>query len=118
MSLGSGAEGTTPVLFRSQRPGRGGISRGRGDAPLTFGEPGERESEFAAQALPAARFAESSTEFAGVATGAPRVAPIETGPVSGNSESAAGAPSAERRIAPRHRDAVRRFFSSPAKKGD
>lgn len=118
-SLGEGEnEGSIPVLFRTSRPGSGGISRGRGDAPLSFGDAGERESEFAAQALPSARFAESSTQNVGVATGAPRVAPVESTPAAGGNDSAAGAPSAERRIAPRHRDAVRRFFSPTPKKSN
>lgn len=94
-------------------PGRGGVSRGRGDAELMFGEesPG-RTDAFEARALDPARNLDlEHSTMLGVGAGAPRVAPEGEAAGGGDIQASAGSNAWRRRLAPRHRDAVRDFFA-------
>jgi hypothetical protein len=96
-------------------PGRGGISRGRGDADLTWGEEAAgRSEEFTPQALDPAKVLDpASTAVLGVGAGAPAVEPTAESAGLAATSGAAGEGVARRRLAPHHRDAVQRFFSGP-----
>ncbi|MEO6708521.1 MAG: hypothetical protein ABIP42_03035 [Planctomycetota bacterium] len=96
-------------------PGSGGVSRGRGDAPMTWGDETQGRSEdFSAKALEPARVLDAeSTGVLGIGATAPTVdAQGESG-----GAATAGASTGEgawrRRLAPHHREAVKQFFSGP-----
>ncbi|HDZ19910.1 MAG TPA: hypothetical protein ENH78_01270, partial [Phycisphaerae bacterium] len=73
------------------RPGRGGVSRGRGDAAMTWRDPTSKENTaFEEQVLPPASLAAiRDSERIGLSTGAPTVA--EAGPSAGGALTRASA---------------------------
>ena len=92
-------------------PGRGGITRGRGDAALTYsGDTPEADRDFAAQQLPST--APLSLEWSTTAIGLaePQADPVESQSAGSAGEEGAGAAAWQRRLAPHHRDVVKRFF--------
>ena len=93
-------------------PGRGGINRGRGDAPLTWGEETLPADRFKAQPLPpgAARSADDWTPLV-VLPGAPQESPELSSPAAARAYAAAAGQAAWRRtLAPRHQSAVKKYF--------
>lgn len=95
------------------QPGRGGVSRGRGDAELTWGEetPG-RTDQFEARALDPARNLDlEHSMLLGIGAGAPDVAPQAESAGDGAIQASAGSSAWRRRLAPRHREAVKDFFA-------
>jgi hypothetical protein len=91
---------------------RGGTSRGRGDAPMTWTDGSSEEgAKFKEEALsPSDRL--SDAEFVGVSRAAPQLSDesvqVENGALAG-AQSGGGAAHAQV-ILPRHRSAVQRFF--------
>ena len=116
------AEGQSPADGASALvdlgPGRGGVSRGRGDADMIWGaeSPG-RTDEFAPKQLPGGRQLDpDQSALLGVAAAAPEVEP-QADSAGSQATAAAEARSAwRRRLAPAHREAVKRFFA-PADDG-
>lgn len=114
---GDGKMSIAEMLARLQgQPGRGGLTRGRGDAPMIYGkESSEQGVKFKAQILPpsAIKSLKDSYQFAETAT-APdgktaKQVPATAGVVQGNP---AGKGSAVRQvILPQHRGTVRRYFA-------
>lgn len=101
-------------LWCGSRPGRGGVNRGRADAPMTWTDPSNTEGvDFTEQVLPPATLAAlKKSRLVGVGVGAPTVAK-PTGPVGGGALGAAGAGGGSAHthtILPRHRGAVGRYF--------
>lgn len=98
-------------------PGRGGVSRGRGDAALDFsGETPGRSDQFEARVLSPAEFLDSeSTAIVGVGATAPDVAPAAEGGGLVETKASAGKAAWKRRVAPHHRDAVQNFFGGGKK---
>lgn len=98
-------------------PGSGGISRGRGDAPLDYSSRTDGTTDpFEAKELPQAEYLDQeSTAVVGVGAADPTVAP--SGGVSGlvDTEASTGKTAWKRRVAPRHREAVRGFFGGDEK---
>ncbi len=107
---GSGSAGAVAIGI----PGAGGVSRGRGDAELTWGaETPGRLADFEAKLLPRAeRLDLASSELSGIGFVAP--VPNAAGESAGTAEveGSLGRSTFHRRLAPRHRDAVSRFFST------
>lgn len=100
-------------------PGTGGVSRGRGDAELVWGEesPGAAE-RFRPAALDPARFLDpASSALVGVGSTSPAEAPAAESAGLAPVEGAGGESAWRRRLAPRHRQAVRGFFG-PRKAGE
>jgi hypothetical protein len=93
-------------------PGRGGINRGRGDAPLTWGNESLPLDRFKAQALPPGA-ARSPDDWAPMAAmpGTPQESP-ESSARSAARQYGAGAGQAawRRTLAPRHQSAVKKYF--------
>jgi hypothetical protein len=95
-------------------PGRGGINRGRADAPMTWSQGSAEEgAAFKEQVLPAASLAALKESMTlGVSIGAPSVQ--EAVPSSGldvlNSSNAGGGEAVRHTILPRHQGAVKRYF--------
>ncbi len=94
-------------------PGRGGINRGRGDAPLFMGDPSDESgTAFKEKKLPpgAVRGLKDS-RLLGVSKGTPGDLPREASVVGGLEKAEAGAGSAHTQpIPPRHRGVVERYF--------
>ncbi|MDH3583433.1 MAG: hypothetical protein OER86_04385, partial [Phycisphaerae bacterium] len=96
------------------KPGRGGITRGRGDAPLTWKDPSSEQGvKFKEQVLPPSDFsAMKQSQLVGVSVGAPKLAErVEAGSsVALRRAAAAGGSAAKQTVLPRHRAAVERYF--------
>ncbi len=102
-------------LAQCQKPGKGGVSRGRGDAEMTWTDEASRENvTFKEQVLPPGRAATlKDAELQGVSVGAPVVADGAASAGGGGLDlSTAGRGSARTQvILPEHKKAVQRFFS-------
>lgn len=95
-------------------PSQGAVTRGRADAPMTWGEesPG-RSEDFAPEALTPAEYADAERSgLLGLAQGVPEVAPLEEGAGLVEVEASSGGSAWRRRLAPSHRQAVRNFFQA------
>jgi hypothetical protein len=93
-------------------PGSGGINRGRGDAPLTWGKESLPLDRFKAQALPpgAARRADDWAPLAEM-PGAPQESAESSGRSAARQYASAPGQAAWRRtLAPRHQSAVKKYF--------
>lgn len=110
-----GGNGVGQCLASSSRPGRGGISRGRGDAAMTWTGGTDRDGlEFKEKALPPGAVTSlKDAQLQAISIGNP-----ESDQPSGDSTggaldlSAAGSGSARTQvILPEHRKAVQRYFS-------
>jgi hypothetical protein len=94
------------------RPGRGGINRGRADAELTWGKESLPLDRFKSQELPpgAARSPDDWTPVVEM-PGAPRESPAASVSSAARHYNAAAGQSAWRRsLAPRHQSAVKKYF--------
>ena len=93
-------------------PGRGGVTRGRGDAALEFsGETTGRTDEFEAQELDPAEWLDpQSTALVGAAAAEPDVEPAAQSGGLTDVKASSGRAAWKRRVAPHHREAVQRFF--------
>jgi len=94
-------------------PGRGGIDRGRADAPMTWTDgSSEEDTKFEKQVLPPSAVADlKKSLLAGVSTGAPHADKPESSTGGALTDAAAGGGSARTRvILPRHRGTVKRYF--------
>lgn len=93
-------------------PGRGGLGRGRADATLDhLGATEVDLSGLRAEQLPDGIAPPDKWDVAGIGRAEPEVAPERARPGTGRAPSGGpGSASARRNLAPRHRDAVRRFF--------
>jgi hypothetical protein len=95
------------------RPGQGGVNRGRGDAPLTWGKETALFDKFKAQPLPpgAARSADDWSPVVEL-PGTPQASP-QRGAASAARSYAGGAGQAawRRSLAPRHQSAVKKYFA-------
>ena len=104
--------GTMTVTEMMNSWGRGGVDRGRGDAPMTWTDrSSERGAKFKEQVLPSSLAGLKDSELIGRSTGAPGVeksGPQQAGALKG---AAAGGGSAfTQTVLPRHRGAVNRYF--------
>jgi hypothetical protein len=94
------------------RPGRGGISRGRADAELTYGRETLPADRFKAQALPPG-YVRSPDDWAPVVNlpGAPNVTPEVSGRAAARAYAEdAGQAAWRRTLVPRHQSAVKKYF--------
>ncbi len=107
-----------PLEFNSSAPdgdgdpGSGGINRGRGDAPLTWGKESLPFDRFKAQALPPGA-ARSPDDWAPLAEmpGTPQASPESSGRSAARQYAQAAGQAAWRRtLAPRHQSAVKKYF--------
>ena len=101
---------------REGNPGRGGINRGRGDAPMLWGdESDEQKVKFTPQELPPISiFPDEEMPVVGIKIIEPKE--MEA-PIAGGAgrvldfNNIVGSEAWQRRISPRHRGLVRRYFS-------
>ena len=102
---GSGPDG-------NGKPGSGGINRGRGDAPLTWGQESLPLDRFKAQALPpgAARSPDDWAPLAEMPGTPQESAQAGTRSAARQYASAPGQAAWRRTLAPRHQSAVKKYF--------
>jgi len=101
--------------------GSGGISRGRGDAPMMWGEESDlANTKFKEVVLPPGVLDDPSEEVLGLTFKEPEVNPAESAPRQElrKSDPSAGRATWDRKLNPRHRDVVRKFFDSERKTQD
>ena len=95
------------------RPGKGGITRGRGDAHLEYKNQTKGATDaFKAKRLPPGRQPSKEWELSGLRRSTPTVQPERAGASGSQGDGGAGEASWRRRLAPRYRDVVRRYFST------
>jgi len=95
-------------------PGKGGVTRGRGDAELLYaGDTADSAVELAPEQLPASGQMAPSWMVSGVQVVEPVANPVEDTTPGGAGGAGAGEGAWHRRLAPRHRAAVERFFGPP-----
>ena len=88
------------------------MNRGRADAYLNYDHETEGSTDaFQARKLPPGGRPSTEWERVGLRRTAPEVAPERDGSAGSAGDTGSGAASYRRKLAPRHRDAVRRFFS-------
>jgi hypothetical protein len=95
------------------RPGRGGATRGRADAELTWGEEStEQGVKFKETALPPGFLEDPKEEIVGVRLSAPKVDAAESAPAGALREfqTATGRETWQRKLRPRHKEVVKEFF--------
>jgi hypothetical protein len=93
-------------------PGRGGVTRGRADAEMTWGKESQPADRFKPQALPPG-FVRGPDDWAPIVSmpGAPTVAPDTNGPAAARVyRDEAGQAAWRRTLAPRHQSAVKKYF--------
>lgn len=102
------------LVAMCSQPGSGGVSRGRGDAMLTWTDPSTRENaSFKEQALKPGRMPGlDESRLEGLSASAPEVPEAAAGGSPGalGAAGAARGSSPQAVILPRHREAVKRFF--------
>ncbi len=116
-SCGKECEGELCSSCSGSRPGRGGVTRGRGDAEMTWGdESDETGVQFKETVLPPGLQDDPKDEVLGITRSAP-----EVDPATGVSRAAArsidptaGREAWSRKLRPRHRGVVRKFFDTAA----
>ncbi len=93
------------------RTGSGGVSRGPGSAPISWGtETEDLAALMQARGLPPPASLEEAMRLVQVAALAPEAQPLAEGVGEAAASGATGEAAWQRRVGPRHRDAVRRFF--------
>jgi hypothetical protein len=109
---GTGPGGACPLHGAGARPGRGGVSRGPGALPLTWGdETPELAEELEVVALPAPRSLDEAMAVIATARSAPDAQPLAEGVQAGASgTTTSGDATYHRRLKPAHRAVVRDFF--------
>lgn len=112
--LAEGRSAKQAAAAACNQPGRGGISRGRGDAPMTWKDPTTDDgAKFTEQVLPPASLSQlKDSESVGVSVGAPELADPTAAHAGGAlSGRETGDSSAQTQaVLPRHRGAVKRYF--------
>ena len=98
-----------------QAPGRGGVSRGRGDAALTWTDPATQENTaFKTERLAPGGLPDlEQSQLQGVSFSAPETAdaaaPVASGALA--SDGVATGVAAPAAVLPRHREAVKQYFN-------
>ena len=97
------------------RPGRGGVTRGRGDAELTWGDEADKQgTKFKEVVLPKGMLDQPKDDIVAIQKTAPNEEAADSAPRSArrDDEAAAGQATWNRKLNPRHRNAVRKYFDS------
>lgn len=97
----------------SETPGNGGVSRGRGDAKLTYGdESTEDGTKFKEVALPPGFLDQPGEDVTQITPAAPDETPSASAPRSGKKkiDAASGNEAVNRTLRPRHKSVVKRYF--------
>lgn len=105
---------------QGNRPGKGGVTRGRGDAEMTWGEESDKQgTKFKEVILPRGVLDQPNDDLIGIQKTAPNEEAVESAPRSAKRlhDPAAGQATWNRKLNPRHRNAVRQYFESKPEQG-
>ncbi len=105
-------------LGACQEPGQGGITRGRGDAEMVFGEESDLENtKFKEVVLPPGVLDEPSEQIIRMTSSEPKTDPALNAPrtAARKNDPAAGRATWDRKLSPKYRGVVRKFFNSNKK---
>ncbi|MBB02188.1 MAG: hypothetical protein CMJ47_06050 [Planctomyces sp.] len=111
-------QGNSPGDGQGNLPGKGGVNRGRGDAAMYWGEESDLAgSKFKEVVLPPGILDDPSEELLGLTFKEPEAKPADSAPRQAVRENdpSAGRATWDRKLNPRHRDVVRKFFDSERK---
>ena len=100
---------------KSGRPGQGGINRGRGDAAISFGDESDAQGvKFQEVVLPPGTLDDPENRVLKITSKAPQVDPTAPARRRGgrDQDPAVGGASWNRRLRPRHRGVVKKYFGS------
>ncbi|MCA8985050.1 MAG: hypothetical protein R3C12_24135 [Planctomycetaceae bacterium] len=100
------------------KPGQGGVTRGRGDAPMIWGAESDlANTKFKEIVLPPGTLDDPSEQILGLTYKEPEVNVAETAPRGELRETdpSAGRATWDRKLNPRHRETVRKFFNAERK---
>jgi hypothetical protein len=112
---GKECEGGLCATCSASRPGRGGVTRGRADAEMSWGdESDEAGVKFKETVLPPGLQEDPKDEVLGMTRSAPEVDPAAaaTRGAARDVDPTAGRETWNRKLRPRHRDVVRQYFDS------
>ena len=112
-------EGNCQGNMSGNRPGRGGVTRGRGDAELTWGDESDKQgTKFKEVVLPQGMPDDPKDDIVAIQKSAPTEEPGGDAPRSArrSDEAAAGQATWNRKLNPRHRNAVRKYFDTVKEK--
>jgi len=102
------------LLLAGRDPASSGITRGRGDAALDGSGGTKLDVQLEAKRLPPGRVPPRDWSVTGVSRAAPRADPVRDDAREGrDGDTGLGGAASGSRLAPRHRDVVRRFFDKP-----
>ena len=114
-NCGNDCEGGQCEACNGNKPGRGGISRGRGDAEMAWGDESDDAGIlFKETVLPPGMQEDPKDDVIGITRSEPEVDPATSAPrkAARANDPAAGRETWNRKLRPRHRGAVRKFFDS------
>ncbi len=100
-------------------PGRGGVTRGRGDAELSWGDESDKQgTKFKEVVLPKGMLDQPKEEIVAIQKSAPNEEAASEAPRSAgrSDEAAVGQATWNRKLNPRHRNAVRKYFDTVKEK--
>jgi hypothetical protein len=103
------------------RPGRGGVTRGRGDAELTWGDESDKQgTKFKEVVLPRGVLDQPGDDLIGIQKTAPNEEAVAEAPRAAKRlmDPAAGEATWNRKLNPRHRNAVRKYFEDRSNTND
>lgn len=95
------------------RPGKGGISRGRGDAEMKYGdESDDSQNKFKDVILPPSELGEPGEEIVDIQFTAPEVKPAASAAkgAARQVDTATGSQTWQRKLSPKHRAVVKQYF--------
>lgn len=96
------------------RPGKGGVTEGRGDADLEFGDMSSSQgTKFKETILPPGYLDKPRDEILSITAASPEVKPADSAPrnAARPNEAVSGHEAWNRNVRPRHRNAVKNYFS-------
>ncbi|MBD3674070.1 MAG: hypothetical protein HUJ26_11155 [Planctomycetaceae bacterium] len=102
-------------LANGNKPGKGGVNRGRGDADLNYGhETDEQGIKFKETVLPKGYLDDPSEEVLRVTFSPPEVDVADSAPKSAarKSDASTGQATWNRKLSPKHRGVVKEYFNS------
>jgi len=111
---GDGVLSVKEMLALCQKPGRGGVSRGRGDAALTYGdESNEQGMKFKEEVIPPGSLASlKDAKLLAISRSTPRTEKDGAGSTGGalNNSTTGGGAGVSNVLLPQHRGVVQRYF--------
>ena len=99
-----------------EKPGRGGVTRGRADAEMTWGDEAPKMlNKFKEVELPKGTGKDPKDQIMGITKSAPTEKAGEVAPrgAQRNMDASAGSVTVNHKLSPRHRGVVQRFFEDP-----